>query len=677
MRKVLITGIALATFAAPAWATEADSQNEINKEEMVVTATRSEEEIRQIPAKIEVIDSQEIKLTAGNTLTEQLKKSSSISVIEYPGALAGIGIRGFRPEFSGITKHSLILINGRPSGATNLATLLTDNVERIEILKGPASSLYGAEAMGGVVNIITKKNTDEFIADAEVGYGSFNTNFQKISAGGAITDNFDFDVSAGRRDQQDDFKMGNDGDDRPNTSYMTQNADLRFGANVGETWRMDVSSNLYQGRDIETPGDLAYGDTESGKKDIDNYGIDFQANGELGANNEFGVTGYVTREEAENYKNSYWGSAVPTYQSYDSEINWYGTQLKDTYTWGDHKFITGIDYQYIEKESRSYYTSGNRKAPYSPDESRTNIAGYLETVWKFLDSRLTATAGGRYDYFEVETLDTPYKSNFNPNEEDFTYFSPRAGLNYSFDSGARLHSTLGQAFVPPSAFELAGYSESYVDGVTMVTQGNAGLDPENSTTWDIGTGFDKPELGLSFDITYFYTDINDRISRMTEGLVTTYENSLGAETQGIEVEASFDLGQVLDWNRSLKLYFNSTNIINAEEDLASGSTKDIHNVADYTYNYGVQYDDRRFDGRLHVRTVGEMRDTDWTAAGYPEIEYPSFTVADLVVGYNFLKQHRLALTLDNLFDEDYYEKKGYPKPGRAVYLSYTFSFPTN
>ena len=144
MRKVLITGIALATFASPAWAAEADSQNEINKDEMVVTATRSEENIKQIPAKVEIIDSQEIKLTAGNTLTEQLKKSSSISVIEYPGALAGIGIRGFRPEFSGITKHSLILVNGRPSGATNLATLLTDNVELIEILKGPASSLYGA-----------------------------------------------------------------------------------------------------------------------------------------------------------------------------------------------------------------------------------------------------------------------------------------------------------------------------------------------------------------------------------------------------------------------------------------------------------------------------------------------------------------------------------------------------
>lgn len=673
MKKVLLAGIALATIATPAWAED----QEINKEEMVVTATRSEESIRQIPAKIEVIGRQEIELTSGNTLTEQLKKSSSISVIEYPGALAGIGIRGFRPEFSGITKHSLILVNGRPSGTTNLATLLTDNVERIEVLKGPASSLYGAEAMGGVINIITKKSTEEFAANIEVGYGSFETNFQKLSTGGSISEKFDFDFSAGRRDQHANIKLGNDGDDRPNTSYQTQNAALRLGADLGDTWRLDINGNMYQGRDIETPGDLAYGESRSGKKDLDNYGIDVQANGALGANNEFGITAYVTREKAENYSNNFYGSPVDTYHSYDSEINWYGSQLKDTYTWGNHKFITGIDFQYIEKKARSYNTDNSRKAPYSPDEARTNIAGYLETIWKFFDNRMTATAGGRYDYFEVETLDTPYKTNFSPNEEDFTYFSPRAGLNYGFDNGLRLHTTLGQAFVPPDAFELAGYSESFVNGVTMVTTGNADLDPENSTTWDIGTGFDRPELGLAFDVTYFYTDVQDRISRVTTGLVTSYQNSLGAEIQGLELEASFDLGAVLDWNRSLKFYLNSTNIIKAEEELAGGMMKDIHNVADYTYNYGIQYDDNIFDGNFHFRTVGEMRDTDWTAAGYPEIEYPSFTVADLVVGYNFLKQHRLTLTLDNLFDENYYEKKGYPKAGRAVYLSYSFSFPTN
>lgn len=676
MKKVFLATAALTMLVPPVWATEeATEVEQTTKEEMVVTATRSEEAIKNIPAKVELIDKQEIELTAGTTLTEQLKKSSSIGVIEYPGALAGIGIRGFRPEFSGITKHSLILVNGRPSGVTNLATLLTNNVERIEVLKGPASSLYGAEAMGGVVNVITRKTTDELKATAEIGFGSFDTNLQDVTVGGPINDIFDFDIGAGRYDQGNDIKVG-DGTTRANTSYETRSGDLRLGTDFGKTWRADFRANLYQGRNIETPGDVFYGDSHSGNKDIDNYGFDLQVGGELGANNEIALTLYNTKEEAENYSDHFWGMAVPRYRSYDSEITWYGAQLKDTYHWGAHSFIAGLDLQDIEKKMRSYNTDGSRKAPWSPDEGRLNTAVYLETVWKFLDERLTATAGGRYDYFEIETLRTPYKTDFTPNEEDFNYFSPRAGLNYGFDNGVRLHSTIGKAFVPPDAGQLAGYSERQFGDITAITMGNSSLDPENSTTWDVGVGFNRPELGLNLDVTYFHTDVDDRITRVTNGFLTTYENSLGAEMEGVEVEASFDLGAVLDWNRSLEFYVNMTTIIKAEEELPDGSMKDIHNVADYTYNYGVQYDDGMIDGRFHFRTVGEMRDTDWTTAGYPEIEYPSFTVADLVVGFNFLDHHRIQLTADNIFDEDYYEKRGFPKPGRAFYVSYTFSFPT-
>nr|WP_321467467.1 TonB-dependent receptor [uncultured Desulfobulbus sp.] len=644
-------------------------------EDMVVTATRSEEDILSLPTKIEVIDSHDIEMTAANTITEQLKKSSSLSVIEYPGALAGIGIRGFRPEFSGITKHSLMLVDGRPIGATNLATVLTDNVERIEVLKGPASSLYGAEAMGGVVNVIRKKTTEGMSGSAQVGYGSYATNFQKLAAGGAIiADRLDFDVSAGRYEQADNLKTGDNGDERANTAYHTRNGAFRLGGNFAGDWRADFSVNAYQGRDIETPGDVAYGDVRSGSKDIDNSGVDLKVGGGLGANNEVAAMLYHTEEEAENYSNYSGSSIVPTYRSYDSDTTWDGVQLQDIYTWGNHKFILGFDYQYIEKISRSYTTSGTRKSPSSPDEGRTNYAGYLESVWKFLDNRLTFTGGGRYDTFEVETLSTPYMTGFTPNSEDFSTFSPRVGANYHFDSGIRLHTTVGKAFVPPSAFQLAGYSETVVGGVTMITQGNSDLDPETSTTWDAGVGYELPSWGLSLDLTYFDTTVDDRITTTQSGNLKTYINALGADIRGLESTLSFDLGVPLQWSRSLKLYVNTTHIFQAEEELTGGAMQDIHNVADYTYNYGIDYSDGTFDGRLHFRTVGPMRDTDWVTAGYPEIEYPTFTVVDLVVGYNFLQHHRVALTVDNLFDKDYYEKKGYPKPGQSFFVSYTYTF---
>ncbi|MBT8341983.1 MAG: TonB-dependent receptor [Desulfatitalea sp.] len=656
------------------WATDAGKPREKQiLEDLVVTVTRSEEKIIKVPAKIEVINREEIELTVGDTITEQLKKNTSIGVIEYPGALAGIGIRGFRPEFSGITKRSLTLKNGRPAGATNLATVLVDNIERIEVIKGPASALYGGEAMGGVVNIITKKNTGELTGKAEAGLGSFATHFQKVSLGGGLGSRFDFDIYGRRYDQQDDITVGS-GQKRANTSYNTRNGGLRIGADLGDTWRIDVSGDIYQGRDIETPGDIAYGNTHSGNKDIDNFGLDFTIGGDVGMNNRLSFTGYHTGEKAENYYRYSGSTIVPPYRSYDSETSWLGFQLKDDITWSAHRFLLGVDYQKIDKESRKYNTDGSREAPSSPDESRENWAGYLETILKFMDERLTATVGGRYDTFHVKTVETPYKSGFTPNTENFSTFSPRAGLNYLFDPGVRLHTTVGKGFVPPSAFELAGYSEAVVNGATMITEGNANLDPETSITYDVGVGFGRPAWGLSLDATYFHTDVDDKIVSVQTGNYKTYENGLGAEIEGLETMISFDIGAPLGWDRSLELFANATHIFKAEEEQSDRTLKDIHNVAEYTLNYGIQYSDGLFDGKVHVRNQGKMKDTDWVTEGYPEIEYPSFTVVDLAFGVTLFSHHRLLIKVDNLLDKNYYEKKGYPKPGCAFYGSYRFEF---
>jgi len=190
----------------------------------------------------------------------------------------------------------------------------------------------------------------------------------------------------------------------------------------------------------------------------------------------------------------------------------------------------------------------------------------------------------------------------------------------------------------------------------MISRGNKDLDPEKSITWDAGISFDKKAWGLFADLTYFMTDVDNKIEKIK---VTDTESTYGVPA---------------DWNSSLRLFTNFTKIFNAEEKTSTGK-QDIHNVADFKISYGLEYDDGHFfDGRITARYVGHMRDTDWVTAGYPEIEYPTFTVVDLTANFHVAGRHTLSLEIGNIFDEYYYEKRGYPLPGRSFIATYSIEF---
>jgi outer membrane receptor protein involved in Fe transport len=105
-------------------------------EDVVVTGRRVASQVADSPRKIEVVDATDLERTIAADLTDALKKNAGVDVIQYSGVLSGIGIRGFRPQFSGINKRSLLLIDGRPAGATNLGTVRLDGIDRIEVLRG-------------------------------------------------------------------------------------------------------------------------------------------------------------------------------------------------------------------------------------------------------------------------------------------------------------------------------------------------------------------------------------------------------------------------------------------------------------------------------------------------------------------------------------------------------------
>lgn len=286
---------------------------------IVVTASRTEQNVADVPASIEVIGQDEILNTTGVDITDILKKNASVDVIQYPGSLAGVGLRGFRPEFSGTNKRVLVLIDGRPAGAESMGNIATAGLARIEVLKGSASSIYGASAMGGVVNYISRKSDGELGGSINVGYGSYGTVKLGARFGGAISDRVNFDMAFTHLAQHDGFKLGSGGETfgtfvqgngavRPNTEFVNNNIYARAAVKLGGDW----------GAESDGTGDQS-------DKEESNYGSDVSLTGSIGNHDLLAL--YYRPQDEQSFFNKPPGKLE--FLSFTNDIDWMGVQLQD------------------------------------------------------------------------------------------------------------------------------------------------------------------------------------------------------------------------------------------------------------------------------------------------------------------------------------------------------------
>lgn len=706
------TGIILASavglaLAAPAHAQRNDSGPDTLRsyrlEGVVVTSRRAPELLSRVPQKIEVITRADVERTVGTELTDVLKKNASLDVIQYSGQLSGVSIRGFRPQFSGINTHTLILLDGRPAGLTNLSTMDASAIERVEVLKGPASALYGSSAMGGVVNIITRRSSGALRADVRGGYGSFDSYQGAASAGGGLGAGVDFDLAlaaAGRGAGYDTgahrtFGAGGITKTLPDgttlqipeftrdttlafTEYATRSGSLRLGYDLGDGWRGNARGGLFQGDRVQSPGDLNTPFPFPTLNDLSRYTGEAGIAGPLGVH-DLSVRAYLAREVTGYYDDA----STPTFINFSQPVRWYGVQTQDVVRLGAHSLTAGIDYSAAEQSSENFSGPDARIAPYSPDAGIYSLAGFAEATLNLLDDRLIGTLGGRLDRVDFSVKPTELLPGSLPGSRADLVFNPSAGLLYRVGGGARLHASAGRAFVTPEAFNVAGYSEQKAAErrVVTVARGNPELRPEHSVSWDAGVGLLRERSGLELDLTYFQTDVRGRITPRTTaapagslGLAgdtvlsfTTYLNADRAEIRGIEGRVSYDAGAALGQPYSLRVFGNATRFLRARE--INGETEtDIRNVADLTAVFGVEYDDlQRLSARVAGRYVGERLDTDFSDfANIGDVRYPRFLVLDASAWLRFGARYRLGVSVGNLTDESYYEVRGYNLPGRNL-----------
>jgi len=643
-------------------------------ERMVVTGRRVETRLSETPQKIEVISSRDIERSVAADITDVLKKNSGVDVVQYNGVLSGIGIRGFRPEISGTNKRSLLLIDGRPSGVTNLATLLLDNIDHIEVLKGPASSVYGSSAMGGVVNVITKRSRGQINAGGRVAFGSFNASEFAGAVGGSLSRRVDFDVNGSAFNARDDYRMGN-GVVRPATTYKTYDGSARVGADLSHAWRLDGRINVYRGRDIENPGEVFSGTSSQGRKNLERSSGDVRLSSQIGqhlvASTLYGATeaGHISNVKTTNPLDQ---PFLP-FLSFESRLGWLGVQVKDSWTWAStNSVVFGLDYDRVSSDSQSYTRTGASQAPFSADNRKNTLGAYADNTLNLNSGRTIVSLGGRVDRINVDTVDTPFKTNFTPSTTSFTVFNPSVGMKQQIVPGLRAHATAGRAFVPADAGALTGFTTTFVNGRTQINQGNPNLTPERSVSVDGGIEWFSPSTHV--DVTYFQTSVNDRVVSNVlisnpappEPIILTAVNTLASHIYGMDIDVTHRV------SARLSTFSNITHYFSRKEQLPTTGERNILNVATNTVRAGVDLDLGRLSSRVAARYVQGRQDQDFTVAGSPVVDYPNFTVVDVSATYRVHAQHAILLSVNNLLDTFYYEKKGYPLAGTAFTLKYRF-----
>jgi len=425
-KKRIAFGLLSLTLVLPGMAEE---HKAFDLGEVIVTATKTEKTVEDISATVSVITREEIEASGANSVMDILGNLPGVFVKkqEILGR-ADINIRGI--GYNG--KRIAVLIDGRPVkvglfGCTVTHSFPLDNVEKIEVVRGPASVLYGTDALGGVINIITREAKQKVETDVTASYRTHDTQQYLLRHGGKHG-TFDYYVTADKKESEGH---------RENGGYKGQDYTTRFGYFLTETLKATFSAKHFDG-EKEKPGTI----TNPTPEDLRSYkrsAID------LTFDSNFGEWDNSLKLYHHYGHHQFFGTDQWHHKDYT-----YGTMFKSSRSRDKNEVIWGIDYRKQEGEKLPPQPEGE----YDKDE----YAFYLLNEHTFTDD-LILSLGSRYN------KDSVYGGEL----------CPHAGLVYHLDTLTSLRATVNKAFRSPQLSDLYMFPPS-----------SAGLEPEE--VWNYETG---------------------------------------------------------------------------------------------------------------------------------------------------------------------------------------------
>ncbi|MEN8122152.1 MAG: TonB-dependent receptor [Bacteroidota bacterium] len=701
-----------AAFQPKGLAQESGSTKTLPISEVTVNAFRTNSDLGKIPQQLKIISQDEINTIPANGLDDLLKKSASIDLVQYIGFKSTIGMRGFTPSAHGNT-YTLVLINGIPVGTDNISTLNLNSIKQVEILKGPYSSFFGSDAMGGVINISRKKSKDNISGKAAISYGSFNSYKINANVGGKISPKFNFDFYVNTRAQGDNYITGNNnllklsdeeklimeyksyGKEYENTQYSQYNIGGRLGFQLNDDWALDLNQDYWLAKDIQTNGTF-WGSYGAIGVDIDRWSQNLNIEGTVG-NNELRFSPHYSIENTIYYNDV----SSDKFQTSDYSLKSFGFIMQDALIIGTHRLIFGLDNFSKKYESKQWLDVENPTSPFQPDYLNMTTGIYLQANINLLNNKLNTSIGGRYDNINFQLFETELIESVNSTER-YNVFNPNLGIQYKFFTGFKVHAAAGRAFVAPDAFKVAGnYTTSGFYGATY--RGNPNLKPETSVTYDLGLAYNNKKTGVNIDVTYFTTYFKDQV--VTDGSnadYITFINADKANMDGLEVAISYDLGALKNYAYSLKAYLDYTHMYNASVIIESPteiSESQMKYVRMNKASFGVMFTGSKgFSARINARYIGPRDEDNWfytydwttyeripylTEDGQeirPELihedllTFPDHLIVDLSASYTIKEKYGIGITVDNLFDDNYMEKDLYYMMGRSFMARLSYKF---
>lgn len=606
--------------------TSTNQQESAESEPVVVSATRFDIPLDQSPASATVIDSQDIEHKQIERVSDALREAPGLSVVQTgtAGQLTSVFMRGLPSQDMQVLLDG-IPINQGLAGQFDFANLTTDDIDRIEIVRGPQSTLYGPRALAGVIQIFTKQGSGPPGIALSADGGSFDTFHETLQSDGQFSIRpgassgavgaFDYSIGASRIDTDNA---------RPNNEYRNTAGIANIGWSPNEQLRIS-SLFVYSESETGNPNtifdpkpidhfltekwliaphvDLRVGDWWEHKLIFD-YDHERQVNNP----NEDGFVG-PTRALFERWTVDYQNDLRP--------VSWL-------------TFTSGFFYSRVDAgQERPFVLQIFGPQPTFISDHTEEIAGFLQATLTPVEN-LVLVAGGRFDHF-------------NQFGGVWTY---RFAGSYKIDkTNTTLHSSVATGFSPPS-------SQDKIFG------NNFGLRPEKDFGWDIGIEQRVWENRVTVGATYFHNDLSNIVG--FNGLFKTL-NLGAAETQGLETELRTqpiaDLVFTVSYTYLEAEKTSSKDISQLQgARLPRRPRNEVYVSASYLWC-------KKLRTTIEAKFVNAREELNF---GGPNFDIEDYSFVNLAAEYEVNPHMSIFGRIDNLTNEHYSEVFGFPALGRAV-----------